>query len=205
VYLPASFRVDDEPKARGLIQDHPFATVVTPTPEQLWVSHVPMLARPGAPLVLAGHVARANGHWRAMGAGAPTTAIFHGPHAYVSPTWYATSPAVPTWNYAVVHATGSVALLEDEASALESLSTLSEAFEGPAPEAWRTAGLPDELRRSLVGAIVAFELRVERIEAKLKLGQNRSPADRLGVIARLEADGDETSRALAAHMRATLR
>jgi transcriptional regulator len=163
-----------------------------------------LLARPGDPLVLAGHLARANEHWQAMGGGAPTTAIFHGPHAYVSPTWYATSPAVPTWNYAVVHATGSVALLEDEASALGILSELTTAFEEAGPAAWKTDALPDALHNSLVGAIVAFELRATRIEAKLKLGQNRSPADRLGVIARLEADGAETSRALAAHMRATL-
>jgi transcriptional regulator len=206
MYVPASFKAEGEdPRVRQLIEGHPFATLITPTPEQLWVSHVPLLARPAqtdGALVLTGHLARANGHSRALGAG-ETTAIFHGPHAYVSPTWYATAPAVPTWNYAVIHAIGHAVLLDDEIASFENVSTLTRTFEDPmAP--WRPTALPEDLRRSLLGAIVAFEVRVARVEAKLKLGQNRSPADRRGAIARLEASGDGGARALAALMRATL-
>lgn len=206
MYVPASFNADEkDPRVRQLIAAHPFATLITPTPEQLWVSHVPLLARPAqadGAVVLTGHLARANGHWRALGAG-ETTAIFHGPHAYVSPTWYATAPAVPTWNYAVVHAIGRAALLDDEVASLENVSALTRTFEDPAAP-WQPVALPDDLRRSLLGAIVGFELRVARLEAKLKLGQNRAPADRRGAIARLEASGDDGARALAALMRATL-
>src|ERR1700729_3208902 len=107
MYVQASFGETDPEKLLALAAPYPLATVITPGTDELWVSHVPLLVRrrEGA-ISLAGHLARANAHWEAMEGGAPTTAIFHGPHAYISPTWYATSPAVPTWNYVVVHAVG---------------------------------------------------------------------------------------------------
>jgi transcriptional regulator len=203
LYVPATNEERDPERLLAFIQGHPFATLVTPAADGLRVSHIPMLAvqRRGT-LVLTGHLARANPHWRALG-DVPSTAIFHGPHAYVSPTWYATAPAVPTWNYAVVHVTGPARVDDDPAAAEAHVAELVARFE-TGPGAWTPARVPAESLANLARAIVPFELRAERVEGKLKLGQNRSADDRRGVIERLERGGGDPGRALAAMMRATL-
>jgi transcriptional regulator len=201
MYVPALNDERDVGKLVDVIEAHPFATLVTPAAAQLWISHLPLsVRREGDQIVLAGHVARANEHWRAFD-GAPTTAIFHGPHAYVSPTWYATAPAVPTWNYVVVHVTGRVHVRDDAAMSEALVRELTTRFEEAPPTGWSLDGVPDDLKRNLVAAIVSFELRAETIEGKLKLGQNRSAADRAGAAAALEASGGAAARALAEMMR----
>jgi transcriptional regulator len=201
MYVPASNDERDRGKLVELIEAHPFATLVTPTAAQLWISHVPLsVRRDGHEIVLSGHVARANKHWRAFDGEAKTTAIFHGPHAYVSPTWYATAPAVPTWNYAVVHVGGIVRVRDDAATTEALVRDLTARFE-EAPNGWSLDGIPADLKDGLVAAIVSFELRAETIEGKLKLGQNRSAADRAGAATALEAGGGDAARALAEMMR----
>ena len=206
MYLPASFTETDQDKLLELIARFPFATVVTPEPDgELWISHVPLLARRReGEVVLAGHFARANKHWKAFAAGAPTTAIFHGPHAYVSPTWYVKTPAVPTWNYVVVHAAGPVSLVEDQPRLAGMMREIAERFEGHGASAWHPDQVPPDFLASQLDAIVGFEIAVERREGKVKLNQNRSAEDRAGVIARYEAGGSDETRALAAMMRAAL-
>ena len=206
MYLPASFSETDEEKLLDLIARFQFATVITPDPGgELWISHVPLLAhRRERGVVLSGHFARANNHWRAFAAGTPTTAIFRGPHAYVSPTWYVKTPAVPTWNYVVVHAAGPVRLVEDGAGLAEIVRELSERFEGRSESAWHPDRVPPDFLATQLAAIVGFEIAVEHWEGKVKVNQNRSAEDRAGVIARYEADGSDDTRALAAMMRAQL-
>ncbi len=206
MYLPASFTETDQEKLLDLVARFPFATVVTPDPGgELWVSHVPLLAhRRERGVVLSGHFARANEHWTACEAGAPTTAIFRGPHAYVSPTWYVKTPAVPTWNYVAVHAAGPVRLVEDQARLAEMVRELAERFEGRGASAWHPDQVPPDFLATQLAAIVGFELAVERWEGKVKVNQNRSAEDRAGVIARYEAEGSDDTRALAAMMRATM-
>ena len=98
------------------MRTYDFATVVSSSPDRLVTSHVPVLVRPSGPtLVIVGHMARANHHWRLMDGATPALVVFHGPHGYVSPTWYETAPAVPTWNYGVVHAHGLPRANEDDA------------------------------------------------------------------------------------------
>jgi transcriptional regulator len=204
MYLQASFAERDPEKLLALAARYPFATVITPGAAELWVSHVPLLVRRrGGGLVLAGHVARANAHWRAMEGGAPTTAIFHGPHAYISPTWYAISPAVPTWNYVVVHAVGKTRVHHQGSELIELLRELTGEYEGRQAGAWSPDRLPEDLAQPMRGAIVGFEIAVDRLEGKLKLSQNRSAEDRRGVVAALEAQMSEDSRAIAALMRQT--
>jgi transcriptional regulator len=189
-----------------LASRYPFATVITPGADELWVSRVPLLVRRRDDTVLlVGHLARANAHWEAMerGGGAPTTAIFHGPHAYVSPTWYATSPAVPTWNYAVVHAAGKTRVYHDGPELAGMLRELTEQYEGRQAGAWSPDRLPDDFGQPMRGAIVGFEIAVDRLEGKVKLSQNRSAEDRRGVVAALEAQMSKDSRAIAALMRDT--
>jgi transcriptional regulator len=202
LYVPASNEERDPERLLELVQRHPFATLVTPAADGAHLSHIPMLAhrREGA-VVVTGHLARANPHWRVLG-DAPSTAVFHGPHAYVSPSWYATAPAVPTWNYAVVHVTGRARVDDDPAAAEAHVAELVARFE-TGPGAWSPKSVPGDWRRDLARAIVAFELRADRFEGKLKLGQNRSAEDRQGAIDRLAAGGDD-ARALADLMRATL-
>jgi transcriptional regulator len=202
MYVQRSFAEGDRDKLLELVSRYPLATVITQGAAELWASHVPLLARQrNGALVLAGHLARANGHWRAMEEGAATTAIFHGPHAYISPTWYAKSPAVPTWNYAVVHAVGMTRLHHDPHVLAEMVQELTERHEGRQPSAWSPAALPADFSQALLGAIVGFEIAVDRLEGKVKLSQNRSAEDRRGVIARLEAQTSEDARAIAALMR----
>jgi transcriptional regulator len=202
MYVPAAFAEADPERLIALCERHSFATLVTPAAGELHVSHVPLLVRRrGEAIVIAGHLARENPHARALAAGgAPTTAIFQGPHGYISPSWYATSPAVPTWNYAVVHASGPVVVHDDAGFVAEVVRALTTRFEPPG--GWSPDGLPADFAQKVMGAIIGFELEVARFEGKLKLSQNRSPEDRAGVIARLEADGTELSRSLAGLMRA---
>ena len=206
MYVQPSFGEADPEKLLALAARYPFATVITPGPDELWVSHVPLLVRRrGGAVVLAGHLARANAHWQAMegGTGARTTAVFHGPHAYISPTWYATSPAVPTWNYVVVHAVGQTRVHHDGQELGELLRELTEQYEGRQAGAWSPDRLPADYAQSMRGAIVGFEIAVDRLEGKIKLSQNRSAEDRRGVEAALEAQMSEDSRAVAALMRQT--
>jgi transcriptional regulator len=203
MYVQPSFGETDPEKLVALAARYPFATVITPAADGLWVSHVPLLVRRrNDALTLAGHLARANGHWEAMErGGAPTTAIFHGPHAYVSPTWYATAPAVPTWNYVVVHAAGEARVHHDGAELADLLRDMTALYEGQGPRAWNPDRLPDDFAQGMRGAIVGFEIAVDRLEGKVKLSQNRSAEDRRGVVAALAAQLSEDSRAIAALMR----
>jgi len=202
MYVQPSFAETDPERLFALAAQYPFATVITPGADELWVSHVPLLVRRRAgAIVLAGHLARANAHWEAMEGGASTTAIFHGPHAYVSPTWYATSPAVPTWNYVVVHAVGKARVHQDGHALADLLRELTALYEGHGADAWSPDGLPDDFAQQMRGAIVAFEIAVDRLEGKVKLSQNRSAEDRRGVVAQLEAQTSDGSQAVAALMR----
>jgi transcriptional regulator len=201
-YIPTHFRAADEPAMHAFMQRYDFATIVSHTPDGLVVSHLPVLVRRSADaVVVAGHLARANDHWRVMDRETPAIAIFHGPHGYISPTWYESAPAVPTWNYAVVHAHGRPVANGDEAFVRGVLAGLVERYEGSRPDGWRQDRLPGPFEAGLLRAIIGFEMPVTRIEGKFKLGQNRSTADRRGAIAGLEREGSPEAALLAEFMR----
>jgi transcriptional regulator len=203
LYTPAHFAATERAIAARIIHDRPFATLVTPAAPEPLISHIPLLLvadrEPHGTLI--GHVARANAHWRHV-AGVDSIAIFHGPHAYVSPSWY-TRPeaAVPTWNYATVHAHGAIEVLDDPVEARGVLDTLVQRFESLRARPW-TFSMPPDARDALVAAIVAFRMPVQRVEAKLKLSQNRPAGDRVRVIAALDAEGEAEATAVAEWMRA---
>ena len=198
LYRPAAFASDDEAAIARLFDEHPFATLITPGSDEPQVSHLPLLRRrePGPHGRLIGHMARANPHWNHFESGA-SLAIFHGPHAYVSPSWYV-QPAiqVPTWNYAVVHVRGRARIVADRAATLATLQHMVARFEGGRAAPWRLR-LEGARLDAMVGAIVAFEIEIERIDAKFKLSQNRDEADRRRVAAalRTEAYADATATA----------
>jgi len=146
-------------------------------------------------------VARANPHWRYLAAGRPTLVIFAGAHAYVSPSWYATHPSVPTWNYVAVHATGTGALAEDPAQVTTLLADLVRTYEGSGrPAAWSFEGLAADYVAGMQRAIVAFEIPIERLEGKAKLSQNRDAVDQARTREALAAADDPLARTVAALM-----
>jgi transcriptional regulator len=199
-YIPDSFRVEDAATLERFVAANAFGTLISAGSGGLSASHLPFLPEHGTDgrLRLRGHMARANGHWRELEAAGEVLAVFEGPHAYVSPTWYESQPAVPTWNYAVVHARGAARLLAPEELA-PLLDRLSRVYEEGRDSPWRFADLPAGYPENLLRAIVAFEITVDRLEGKFKLSQNRSRADAQRVAAALDAEGQAS---LAALMRA---
>jgi len=197
LYMPEHFVVDDAEAQFALMQRYAFGTLVTTSAAgELHVSHIPFLPRrdDSGRVRLLAHVARGNDHWRALGEARHNVAIFRGPHAYVSPGWYEKHPAVPTWNYAVVHAHGRARLME-EAELHELLLELSTTYEAGRPKPWRMSELPASFVDTMLKAIVGFEIAVELIEGKFKLSQNRA-AEAPRVIAALEAEGEGELAAL---------
>ena len=206
MYVPASFAVSDEKTLESFIERYDFATLTSSSSAGLVASHIPIMFRRSAgKAVLIGHLARANDQWRQFDGRTEALAIFHGPHAYVSPTWYATSPAVPTWNYAAVHVYGKPRAREEADFTVAALRDLVARHEGSRAKPWRTEDLAGEFFEKLAKAIVAFEMRIDRIEGNFKLGQNRSQADRVGMLEGLDAEKSSDAEALAAFIRATLK
>jgi transcriptional regulator len=203
LYVPAAFAVDDRAAIRRLVHDHPFATLITPVAPEPWVSHIPLLLTDAdqGEGTLIGHFARANPHWQ-HARDVDSIAIFHGPHAYVSPSWYeAPAQAVPTWNFSAIHAHGPLETFDDAAKTRGVLDALIERFEGNRPAPWKLA-LPERQRDAMIGAIVGFAMPIRRLEAKFKLSQNRSRDDRVRVIAALQTEGYSEATQTAAWMQA---
>jgi transcriptional regulator len=205
MYVPASFAVSDEKTVDSFIERYEFATLTSSSSTGLVASHIPiMLRRSAEKAVLVGHVARANDQWRQFDGKAEALAIFHGPHAYVSPTWYATAPAVPTWNYAAVHVYGKPRAREEGDFTAAALRDLVARHEVSRAKPWRPEDLARDFVEKLAKAIVAFEMPIDRIEGKFKLGQNRSQDDRVGMLEGLDAEKSPDAEALAAFIRETL-
>jgi transcriptional regulator len=198
MYIPAAFRVDDAVKKAAFIQRHSFATLITHDGAAPFASHLPMLFRAdaGPHGTLISHMARANPQWRHFENAQETLAIFHGPHAYISPSWYLTHPSVPTWNYAAVHAYGVPRLIEDHDRIVALLHELITTFEAPLPNPW-PGDLSNDYMDKMIQGIVAFEIPLTRAEGKFKLGQNRSKVDLHGVYDGLMSSRASEDRALA--------
>jgi transcriptional regulator len=201
LYNPPHFAHDERAAMLRVIGEHPFATLITPTAGEPFVSHVPLLheadgSEHGA---LVGHFARANPHHEAAGA-VESIAVFHGPHAYVSPSWYGEpDKMVPTWNYVVVHAHGRIIPYADTADLLRVLASLTSRFEGPRDAPWRFA-MAEPQRSAMLRAIVGFRMPIRRMVGKFKLSQNRSAADRARVVAGLRGEPWPESAATAQWM-----
>jgi transcriptional regulator len=210
MYVPRHFAFPEgaESALHDLIEAHNFGLLVADAgggapPE---AAHLPfVLDRDrGALVTLIAHVARANPIWRRFAPGREVLLVFQGPHAYVSPDWYADRGLVPTWNYLAVHGYGVPRLLEDDVAAtgaLVALSATMEASLAPKPP-WTIDQVSESARRALLRGIVAFEIELVRLEGKQKLNQNRTAADRAGVIAALRALGGAEALAMAATMSA---
>jgi transcriptional regulator len=207
VYLPPLFTETRTELLIEHIERHEFGLLVSHGKAGMIASQIPFLAlRRDGILYLQGHLARANPQGAdlegAGGENAEALAIFEGPHAYVSPSWYEAGPAVPTWNYAAVHAYGAARTIIDPDWLRELLVRLTERHEArePAPR-WRMQDLPEPYLRSKLNGIVGVEIAVTRLEGKFKLSQERPAADRPRIVAALERRDDPDSRAVARLMR----
>ncbi|MEO8136924.1 MAG: FMN-binding negative transcriptional regulator [Betaproteobacteria bacterium] len=203
LYNPRDFATSDDAAIGRVVADFGFATLVTSLRGEVLVSHVPVLAEDNVAIggAIIGHVAAANPHSAAFADGA-SLLIFRGPDGYVSPNWYeAPAASVPTWNYVAVHVEGEVERIDSAAAKRAIVDALSARHEAKLPRPWTSTKMDPALLERMLGAIVGFRIRIARIEAKFKLGQNRSADDRAGVIAGLQALATPGDDALAAWMR----
>jgi transcriptional regulator len=202
MYTPRHFREDDLDAMHAVIREHSFATLVSLTGDGLLATHLPLLldAGRGEHGTLTGHMARANPHWRSFGEG-EALAIFHGPHAYISPSWYEDRAAnVPTWNYVAVHVYGTPRLIEDDVAVADLLAQTAATYEAALPAPWSPGEFDAAKYAAMRGGVAAFDLPITRIEGKAKLNQNRTEGDRAGVIAALGAADHSDGRAIASAM-----
>ena len=203
MYTPRAFREDDPAELRAIMREARLATLVTATAEGLVATPLPLFldAGEGAFGTLYGHMARANPQWRLEPAG-EALAIFAGPDAYVTPTFYPSKrehgKVVPTWNYAAVHAYGPVEFFEDEARLRDAVTRLTDLYERPRAEPWAMTDAPERFIEAQLRGIVGVRLPIARIEGKRKMSQNRPQADRDGVASGLGASDSEADRRVAA-------
>ena len=194
MYLRPVFAETDPGRIDALIAAHSFGVLATHHAGAITASHLPFaVRREDGVLVLDGHLAAANPQCAAF-AGGEATAIFGGPHAYISPGWYATQPAVPTWDYVAVHVSGRLELVEDAGEVRAMLRALA----AHDPTGYDMTTAPPAFMAGMLRGIRAFRLRAERVEAQWKMSQNRSVLDRQQVVAALMAQGQGNVAALIA-------
>jgi transcriptional regulator len=203
MYQPLYHREDRLPIQHTLIRAYPLGTLITLGPDGLEGNPVPFILdeKAGSKGILRAHIARANRVWRDFDSRHEALVVFMGPQTYVSPSWYASKQesgkVVPTWNYACVHVYGQISVIEDRDWLMKQIRDLTELEERDRPSPWSVDDAPESYVSSMVNAIVGIEIAISRIEGKWKVSQNRSPADRQGVIAGLIASGDENDLAMA--------
>lgn len=207
MYLPSHFEESRPEALHDLMRQHPLATLVALTSEGLTANHIPLHldVSSGPPGILSGHVARANPLWREAGEGTAVLAIFHGPQAYVSPSWYPSKAesgkVVPTWNYAVVHAHGRLSVRDDASWLRAQMEVLTSGQESAFPHPWHVADAPADYIEHMIRATVGIEIAITRLEGKWKTSQNQSAQNRAGVTAGLTGRGDEDALAMAEWVR----
>jgi transcriptional regulator len=184
VYIPEHFRVREHADAIAFMRANPFVILVSTTEAGLFASHIPVIVQESAErLIVRGHFAKANPHWRHLEKQPECLTIFHGPHSYISPSLYTNRESVPTWNYGAVHVYGTARLFSSPEALQGVLHELMGTFEPAYAEQW--AGLDEAYRQRMLGHIVGFEITATQIEAKFKLSQNRTKQDQANVIASL--------------------
>lgn len=203
MYVPPAFREDDPSTLRQIMREARLSTLVTATSEGLIATPLPLILdeSEGEHGVLYGHLAKANPQWKLPAAG-EALAIFSGPDAYVTPSWYAAKrehgKVVPTWNYVAVHAYGQAEFFEDEDRLREVVTRLTNLYEHPRAEPWAVTDAPEVFIKSQLKGIVGLRLPVSRIEGKRKMSQNRSAEDRDGVAQGLMSSERITDRMVSA-------
>jgi transcriptional regulator len=195
MYIPEHFRLRHDNDALDFMRANPFAILISTTESGPYATHLPLfvVSEVGdngseAKLVLRGHVAKANPHWHYLEQNPQCLTIFHGPHAYISPSNYGARESVPTWNYAAVHVYGNARLFSSMDDLHQMLHELIETFEPAYRDQWES--LSPKFRENMLRQIVGFEIATTKLEGKFKLSQNRTRQDQVNVIASLEKSND---------------
>jgi len=189
MYIPEHFRIEDRATALNFMRANPFAILVSNTEAGPFATHVPVVLREsGDHLTIRGHVAKANPHWQYLQNDPTCLMIFHGSHAYISPSNYDTREAVPTWNYGAVHIYGTAKTFAEPEQLLHMLHDLISTFDAAYEQQW--ASLSDVYRQRMLSHIVGFEIAVTKIEAKFKLSQNRTRNEQQQVMDSLGSASD---------------
>lgn len=199
MYVPEQFREERPAVLCDFIARHPLGALVAATTEGLLANHIPMLWREhaGTPGTLLGHVAKANPVWRLLSVDTPVLVIFMGATHYITPSWYPAKQVdgkvVPTWNYSVVHAHGTIRFFEDPEEALLKVRELTERQEAARKEPWAVSDAPADYIASMLRRIIPFEIALTRLEGKFKASQHRPENERVSVTAALRAEGLEAA------------
>lgn len=193
MYIPKSFQIKDIGKIHDFMESYSFVTLISYNTQTPKITHLPVLLNKskGAYGTLRGHMTLANNHLEEFTGLTKALCIFNGPHAYISHTWYKTSLAVPTWNYAVVHAYGCPKIISQE-ELFEDLDKMMEYFEGSNGSEKQ---ISKDYKSNLLNHIKGFSMEIEQIEAKFKLGQNRSVEDQMGMMEGLEKNNSIEAKA----------
>jgi transcriptional regulator len=193
MYIPEFNRVRDHADMVAFVQANPFAILVSASVRGPFATHIPILFRESeSQMTLHGHMAKANPHWEILQNGQESLAIFHGPHAYISPSLYESRESVPTWNYAAVHVYGNAIVVTDPERLLDETRDIINRFDPDYYAQWNS--LSDKFRDGMLKHIVGFEMVATRIEAKFKISQNRTKTDQAAIISSL---GQSTDSAVA--------
>jgi len=203
MYVPPHFKIDELGAIHATMRASRLATLVTATADGLMGTPLPLILDEGEGDygTLYGHVARPNPQWKAPAVG-EAMAIFTGPDAYVTPSWYVTKAehgkVVPTWNYVAVHAYGPAEFFEDADRLLDVVTRLTNLHESSRAEVWQVSDAPADFIKAQLRGIVGIRMPITRIDAKKKMSQNRKLEDRAGVVAGLSASDNPVDREVAA-------
>jgi transcriptional regulator len=201
MYVPSLFAEDRPEELQAIMRSCSLPILVSPVKDgdtvSMMATHLPLMLD-GSRLV--GHIARANKQWQLLDSTAESLAIFSGVDGYVSPSYYATKQetgrVVPTWNYEAVHAYGRLEVIQDTAKIRQVVTALTDKYEGLREKPWKVSDAPDDYVATQLKGIVALVLHITKLIGVRKLSQNKTPADRAGVIAGETRDNP----ALARHM-----
>jgi transcriptional regulator len=200
VYIPEFNRQEDRSTILAFMRANPFAILTTTVEGVPFATHLPLLTdEAGDQIVVQGHMARANAHWKSLNESEESLVIFHGPHAYISPSLYEIGESVPTWNYAAIHVYGEPTLFSDEEGLRATLHRMIDTFESSYMAQW--SELSDQYQSRMMKHIVGFEIKAKRVEAKFKLSQNRTKGEQARVIQCLNQSKDSNVSGVAELMR----
>jgi transcriptional regulator len=202
MHRPDHFRVEDIAQMHALMRARPFAALVSSRANGLYGTHLPtVLKDDGANGLIECHLARANPHWKDLAVGNEALMIFQGPEGYITPSWYPSKAlhgkAVPTWNYAVVHAYGRPAVVQDKDWLRRHVTELTTQQEASEAQPWAVSDAPESYVDVMLRGIVGFRFAITRLEGKWKMSQNREMPDREGVVAGLTARASGEDREIA--------
>lgn len=201
MYIPKHFKLNEKEGIYKIIEENSFATLFSLLDGIPFATHLP-LALDRAEEVLIGHVARQNPQWKDM-QHQQVLAVFHGPHSYISPSWYETNTAVPTWNYTAVHVYGEAEMIESEQELMKSLQDLVDTYEKP-DSSYELDKADPAYIKGLSKGIVGFRIKITKMEGKSKLSQNHSIKRRETVIEQLEQLKSENAKHIARLMKETI-